>query len=96
MNEDLIIGLRIGLIGLGVTFLALGLLSLVMQGLLALFPAGTAKKDVPVAPVHVTAGGDEEEYERLAAALAVGICQLEREGALMTKSPSLGKLLEKG
>lgn len=96
MNEDLIIiGLRIGLIGLGVTFLALGLLSLMMQGLLNLFPASRVKKEMPVTPVTVSATADEDEHERLAAALAVGICLLEREGALVTKSPSLGKLLEK-
>ena len=38
MDADMILGLRIGLIGLGVTFLALGLLSLVMRYLPVLFP----------------------------------------------------------
>ncbi len=47
MNADIIIGLRIGLIGLGVTFLALGLLSIMMKYLPSLFPVQKPKPARP-------------------------------------------------
>ena len=96
MGSDLIIGLRLSVIGMGLTFLALGLLILVMVLLLRLFPdrgvTGQKAPDMDQAQVEV---GDEQRLEEMAVALAVGICLLERRGALEYRDPSLGKLLER-
>jgi len=92
MNPDVLIGLRIGAIGLGVTFLALGLLSFVMRWLLRLFPPASAVDEKPV--VVPTEGEDEQRLEEMAVALAVGISLLEGQGTFDQRDPSLGKLLE--
>lgn len=91
MDADMILGLRIGLIGLGVTFLALGLLGLVMRYLPTLFPVTKTGAPSPKA----TQESQQDHLEEMAVALAVGICLLEEEHALEQKDPSLGKLLEK-
>jgi hypothetical protein len=95
MSSDLILGVRISVIGLSVTFLALGLVILVMVLLLRLFPdkSETGRKDVDLVPA-TPEDGDEQAMEELAVAMAVGICLLERDGALKYRDPSLGKLLE--
>jgi len=89
----MIIGLRLFIIGMTVTFLALGLLLLVMRLLLRVFPAKTA----PAKPVvHArAASSDEPDAEEMAAALAVGICLLERSGSLHPRDPTLGATLER-
>ena len=93
MSPDLLFGLRLSAIGLGVTFVALGLLGLMMRGLLYLFPA---KKTVRKMSVEAPAGENEEQQiEEMAVALAVGICLLEREGTFEQRDPNLGQLLEK-
>lgn len=92
MNADLIIGLRIGAIGLGVTFLALGLLGIVMRWLPKLFPPRKVGKEAQIeSPAEV---GEDQRLEEMAVALAVGISLLERENAFQKRDPSLGKLLE--
>lgn len=95
MSSDLILGLRISVIGLSVTFLALGLVILVMVLLLRLFPdkSETGPKDADLDPAKAQEL-DEQAMEELAVAMAVGICLLERDGALEYRDPSLGKLLE--
>jgi Na+-transporting methylmalonyl-CoA/oxaloacetate decarboxylase gamma subunit len=100
MTEELLLGLRISVIGLSITFLAMGLVILIMVLLLRIFPgkgesnrddgAPAAQADTDAAPVV----GDEQALEEMAVALAVGICLLERQGELAYRDPSLGKLLE--
>ena len=74
MSSDLILGLRISVIGLSVTFLALGLVILVMVLLLRLFPdkSETGRKDVESAPA-MPEDGDEQAMEELARNLAMHI-----------------------
>jgi hypothetical protein len=101
MGSDLIIGLRISLLGLAITFLAMGLVIVVMILLLRLFPARRVaeKAAAELAPVKPEAA-DEQALEEMAVALAVGICLLEQDGAFNSgaapvyRDPSLGKLLE--
>jgi Na+-transporting methylmalonyl-CoA/oxaloacetate decarboxylase gamma subunit len=92
MNADLIIGLRIGAIGLGVTFLALGLLSIVMRWLPKLFPPTKDVQQITDEPAVEV--GDDQRLEEMAVALAIGISLLEQENAFQKRDPSLGKLLE--
>jgi hypothetical protein len=107
MANDLILGLRISALGLAVTFLAMGLVILVMYLLMRLFPikkvvqGGTAeaKRDLSKS-MDGPETADEQALEEMAVALAVGICLLEQEGALrgeappVQREPTLGKLLE--
>lgn len=92
MNPEILIGLRIGAIGLGVTFLALGLLSFVMRWLLRLFPPASAVENKQIAATSKDV--DEQHLEEMAVALAVGISILERQGTFEQRDPTLGKLLE--
>ena len=92
MGNDLMFGLQLGVIGLGVTFLALGLLSLVMVLLQRVFPVKAAQP--ATAESQLVVGDDEQRLEEMAVALAVGICLLEDEGAFVRQDPALGKLLE--
>ncbi len=95
MGSDLILGLRISIIGLSLTFLAMGLVILVMVLLLRFFPVrGAAAEESAPASQPEPEVDDEQALEEMAVALAVGICLLERDGALQYKDPSLGKLLE--
>lgn len=95
MGSDLIVGLRLSVIGLSVTFLALGLLILVMVLLLRFFPDRSQNGDeIPPEEQNGIEDEDEQRLEEIAVALAVGICLLEEEGALEYRDPSLGKLLE--
>ena len=95
MESDLIIGIRLGVIGFSLTFLALCLLILVILLLLRLFPdeSETGQTDPNGGPTKAE-DVDERRLEEMAVALAVGICLLERDGALEYQDPSLGKLLE--
>ena len=95
MDGDVILGLRLSVIGLSLTFLALGLLILVMVLLLRFFPEKEERpqKAADTAPREAEAT-DEQRLEEMAVALAVGICVLEKKGALDYRDPSLGKLLE--
>lgn len=93
MSSELIIGLRIGVIGLGITFLALGFLLIMMRLLLRVFPVQKEKPHFEAVPIAEK--DSEQQLEEMAVALAVGICLLERVGVLGYKDPSLGKLLEK-
>lgn len=93
MSPELLFGLRLSAIGLGVTFVALGLLSLMMRGLLRVFPPEQAKPKPPV-EAPVAADNEEQRLEEMAVALAVGISLLEREGSFVQRDPTLGKLLE--
>lgn len=94
MLNDLITGLQLSVMGMGITFLALGLLILVMILLLKVFPDYPGNEKVEVKPRQQATDDSSAQAEELAAALAVGICLLEQEGALTPKDPSLGKLLE--
>ena len=95
MGSELIDGLRISIIGMSLTFLALGLLILVMVLLMRLFPErGTEGDRVPEVDRDETEDTDLHRQEELAVAIAVGICLLERDGGLEYRDPSLGKLLE--
>jgi len=91
MSPEMIIGLRIGLIGLGVTFLALALLSMVMKYLPRIFPVEKAEKRI-LSPVEEIP--QDQQLEEMAVALAVGICLLEEGHTLDYQDPNLGKLLE--
>jgi hypothetical protein len=95
MGNDLILGLRISVIGLSVTFLAMGLVILVMVLLLRFFPdkSETGQEDRTMIPTEAEEVS-EQALEEMAVALAVGICLLESSGALEYRDPSLGKLLE--
>ena len=100
MESELLLGLRISFLGLSITFLAMGLVILVMVLLLRFFPVRRKIKPVmgqesPAASEPAAKPVDEQALEEMAVALAVGICLLERDGALAHGAPSLGKLLEK-
>ena len=92
MDSNLIFGLQLSAIGLGVTFSALGVLIGVILLLLNIFPAESKGKIVKMEKP------DEEDakMEEMAAALAVGISILEKENAFEQKDQSLGDLLRKG
>lgn len=92
MGSDLAIGLQLSAIGLSVTFLALGLLIAVMLILLRIFPGKNSAKQIQAAEKSEL--DDEQRLEEMAVALAVGISLLEREGGMVQRDPSLGKLLE--
>ena len=95
MNGDLIIGLRLGAIGISVTFVALGLLSLIMFLMLRIFPVNRVPGgDIPSVDRSGAENPAETSLEETAIALAVGVCLLERSGALEYRDPSLGSLLE--
>ena len=95
MENELILGLRISVLGLSITFLAMGLVILIMVLLMRFFPArGAVADEVVQAGQPEPEAVDDQALEELAVALAVGICLLERDGALESKDPSLGKLLE--
>lgn len=95
MGSDLILGFRISLIGLSITFLAMGLVILVMILLLRFFPdrSETGREELTMVTTEAE-DVDEQALEEMAVALAVGICLLERSDALEYRDPSLGKLLE--
>lgn len=95
MTNDLIIGLQLSVIGLAVTFLALGLLIAIMYLLQQVFPVKSKASKTPVVEQPEIASEDQQRLEEMAVALAVGICLLEREGAVGYHDPSLGRLLEK-
>ena len=82
--EILIQGLVISIFGAGGTFLALGLLVLVIYLLRWVF-----QKKEALPPVNESA---EEDHHRLAAAIAVAICLQDVDEP---HSPSLGKTCEK-
>lgn len=86
MNPEFYLGLQISLAGLLVTFLALGLLILLIRLLVWLFP---------VRVTTMAEGDDERRREETAVALAVAVSLLEKDGDLPGRDPSLGKLLEK-
>jgi len=88
----MILGLRIFIIGMSVTFVALALLLLLMRLLLRVFPAKEPAAPMPAAKADSSA--DEPPPEEVAAALAVGICLLERSGGLLPRDPQLGATLE--
>ena len=96
MGVDLLNGLRLSVIGLSLTFLALGSLILVMVLLLRLFPDKSSDEQI-VPELHPTKAedGDEQRLEEMAVALAVGICLLESSNRLEYRDPFLGKLLER-
>ena len=95
MDSDVIIGLRLSIVGFSLTFLALGLLILVMVLLLRFFPdKSESRPNDTERLVSDTTDDDEQRLEEMAVALAVGICLLERSGELKYRDPSLGKLLE--
>lgn len=95
MESELILGLRISALGLSVTFLAMGLVILIMVLLIRFFPVrGEVAEKALEAGRPEPEVVDEQALEEMAVALAVGICLLERNGALEYKDPSLGKLLE--
>jgi Na+-transporting methylmalonyl-CoA/oxaloacetate decarboxylase gamma subunit len=86
------LGLRLSLIGLSVTFLALGLVILVMELLVRIFP-----KQPDGAETDSTGGlpdDEERRREEMAVALAVGVALLEDQEHLEARDPTLGKLLE--
>lgn len=95
MENELIIGLRLSVLGMSITFLALGLVILAMVLLIRLFPdRGESGQEEPEMDVMSSADVDDRQLEEMAVALAVGICLLERKGALEFRDPTLGELLE--
>lgn len=84
------LGLRLSLLGLGVTFLALLLVILLMELLMRVFPAGRAADTEKPGQRD----SDEKQLEETAVALAVGIALLEERSAAEARDPTLGKLLE--
>ena len=88
--SDLILGLRLSGIGLGVTFLSLGLVILVMDLLVRIFPVVSRE------PESESGSDDaaERRREQTAAALAVGVALAEDQTGGEGRDPSLGKLLE--
>jgi len=95
MDSDLIMGFRISVVGLSVTFLAMGLVILVVVLLMRFFPDKDAAGQEQAAMGSSSfVDDDEQAMEEMAVALAVGICLLEGGGALECRDPSLGKLLE--
>ena len=75
------------------TFLALGALILLMRVLQSVFP-GTVKPKLDVKDQNnEKVQLEENQLEEMAVALAVGICLLERQGAMTIQDPSLGDLL---
>ena len=93
MSTDLIIGLRLSGIGLGVTFLALGLVILVMDLLMRIFPASTEGDGAQNTDINAR-DLDEKRREETAVALAVGVALMEDRGELEELDPTLGTLLE--
>lgn len=95
MESDLVLGLRLSVIGFGVTFLAMGLVILVMIVLLRVYPEKSeTRQEEPTMVLAEAEDVDEQALEEMAVALAVGICLLESGGALEYRDPSLGELLE--
>ncbi|MFN2187761.1 MAG: OadG-related small transporter subunit [Candidatus Promineifilaceae bacterium] len=96
MGSELIDGFRISLIGMSLTFLALGLVILVMVVLVRLFPE-RSRTDRPTPPVSLIDDDkvDQKRREELAAAIAVSVCLQERDRSGEYRDPSLGELLEK-
>ena len=92
MEDVMMVGIRLFIVGMGVTFLALGLLIFVMRGLQALFPGDEKPQEIALKKEDDQIF--EQSYEEMAVALAVGICLLEREGALGLRDATLGQLLE--
>jgi Na+-transporting methylmalonyl-CoA/oxaloacetate decarboxylase gamma subunit len=90
MTTDLIVGLRLSAIGLSITFLALGLVIVVMDLLMRIFPGGGVAREADESVKDV----DEKSREELAVALAVGVSLIEHQGAKIERDPTLGKLLE--
>jgi Na+-transporting methylmalonyl-CoA/oxaloacetate decarboxylase gamma subunit len=92
MTSALSLGLRLSLIGLSVTFLALGLVIMVMELLVRIFPQRQTSNEPE------SAGGmqnaEEQTREEMAVALAVGVALLEDQEQLEARDPTLGKLLE--
>ncbi|MBN2555112.1 MAG: hypothetical protein JXA97_04160 [Anaerolineales bacterium] len=91
MSSIFLIGLRISVIGLGITFLALAFLLLLMRLLLRVFPPA---REEPGPSAALPAETDGDCHEEMAVALAVGICLLERSGSFRRRDLSLGRLLE--
>jgi Na+-transporting methylmalonyl-CoA/oxaloacetate decarboxylase gamma subunit len=91
MHPDLFLGLQISLAGLAVTFLVLGLLTLIIRLLRWLFPAGSQRLE-KAGPQ--TGEMDEQQRQETAAALAVAVSLLEQHAAQPEQDPALGKLLE--
>jgi len=95
MGTDLIDGLRLSVIGLAFTFLAISFLILVMVMLQRIFPDKGEDQPRDASTKLVDDGNaNEQELEELAVALAVGISLLEERGALEYQDPTLGQLLE--
>lgn len=94
MSGDLITGLRLGAIGMSVTFVALGLLSLLMVLLLRVFPSESTARENDRMKGGARAEDDEKRQEEIAIAVAVGVSLLESSGTQVKLDPTLGKLLE--
>jgi Na+-transporting methylmalonyl-CoA/oxaloacetate decarboxylase gamma subunit len=90
MRPELLLGLQISLTGLAVTFLALGLLILIMRLILLLF-SPVSRFSQPEPPAE---GMDEQQRQETAVALAVSVYLLEQHEKRPERDPSLGKLLE--
>ena len=96
MESDIVTGLQLSAIGISLTFLALGLLILIISLLVKLFPESGAS--VPEDQDRVTsipAETDEQRSEETAVAVAVAVAMLERENGKEYKDSSLGNLLER-
>lgn len=96
MESDIVTGLQLSAIGISLTFLALGLLILIISLLVKLFPESGAS--VPEDQDRVTsipAETDEQRREETAVGVAVAVAMLERENGKEYKDSSLGKLLER-
>lgn len=97
MSTDFSAGLQVSLLGLIVTFVALGVFILIILALKALFPAERAAKKSaavqPAAVVEVSAEAEDEEGEVVAAIAAALAFARVGQGR---RSASLGQLLQEG
>ena len=91
MRPEILVGLQISLTALITSFLALGLLALIMHLIMLLF--SPASRFSPPGPQ--LEGMDEQQRQETAVALAVAVHLLERNEGQPERDPSLGMLLEK-
>jgi sodium pump decarboxylase gamma subunit len=92
--ENILDGIYIFIVGMGVLFITLGLLILVIRLLDVLFrPREERKKITAEEVVKAGSGEDAVEKEKLAAALAVGMLLLGLDEEV-EMDPSLGLVLE--
>ncbi len=94
MSDLLLQGLTISIIGISLTFAALGILILMMMLLVRLFPVKKEKNDIsrPVEPIKSDASRRSVEEEEIAAAIAAALSYFR---SLEIGRSGLGETLER-